>query len=104
MPPVNSDQPALSGHDVRAAARACGFPLAGTMSAEEIAGLTAAEFERLAAGMALVRAQYDGLRRNAVLALGAGRREGARALIERLTGDASPLVAEAARWSLARLG
>ncbi|HXU81736.1 MAG TPA: tRNA epoxyqueuosine(34) reductase QueG [Polyangia bacterium] len=76
----------------------------GTMSAEEIAALSPAEFERLAAGMALVRAQYDGLRRNAVLALGAGRRQGARALLERLTADSSAVVAEAARWSLARLG
>jgi epoxyqueuosine reductase len=75
----------------------------GTMSAEEIAGLTAPEFDRLAAGMALVRAQYDGLRRNAVLALGAGRRQEARPLLEKLCEDASPLVAEAARWSLARL-
>jgi epoxyqueuosine reductase len=76
----------------------------GEMSPQEIAALSAEEFARLASGMALVRAQYDGLRRNAVLALGAGRREGARALLERLTGDASALVAEAARWSLARLG
>jgi epoxyqueuosine reductase len=75
----------------------------GTMSAEEIAGLSPEQFEALAAGMALVRAQYDGLRRNAVLALGASRRAGARALLERLTGDPSPLVAEAARWSLSRL-
>jgi epoxyqueuosine reductase len=76
----------------------------GTMSAEEIAALTPAEFDRLSSGMALARAQYDGLRRNAVLALGAARRQGARALLERLAGDASSLVAEAARWSLARLG
>jgi epoxyqueuosine reductase len=75
----------------------------GKMPAEEIAALSADEFERLAAGMALVRAQYDGLRRNAVLALGAGRKQGARALLERLAGDPSALVAEAARWSLTRL-
>jgi epoxyqueuosine reductase len=85
--------------DVRFAPR----PL-GTMSAEEIAALSPAEFDRLSSGMALARAQYDGLRRNAVLALGAGRRQGARALLQRLTADASPVVAEAARWSLARLG
>jgi len=76
----------------------------GKMSAEEIAGLSPDEFAKLSAGMALARAQYDGLRRNAVLALGAGRKEGARPLLQRLAGDASPMVAEAARWSLARLG
>jgi epoxyqueuosine reductase len=75
----------------------------GKMSAEEIAALSAEEFAQLSAGMALVRAQYDGLRRNAVLALGAGRKQGSRALLERLAGDPSPLVAEAARWSLGRI-
>jgi epoxyqueuosine reductase len=90
---------ALPEGDARFAPR----PL-GTMSAEEIAALSPADFDRLSAGMALARAQYDGLRRNAVLALGAGRRQGARELLEKLTADPSDLVAEAARWSLARLG
>jgi epoxyqueuosine reductase len=76
----------------------------GTMSAEEIAALTQSQYETLSAGMALARAQYDGLRRNAVLALGAGRKVGARGLLERLAGDRSELVAEAARWALGRLG
>lgn len=75
----------------------------GTMSPEEIAALSRAEFDTLSAGMALARARYDGLRRNAVLALGAGRRSGARALLERLAGDPSEVVAEAARWALGRL-
>ena len=75
----------------------------GMMSAEAIAALSRPQFEALAAGMALARAQYDGLRRNAVLALGAARRQAARALLERLAADESALVAEAARWSLGRL-
>jgi epoxyqueuosine reductase len=75
----------------------------GTMSAEQIAALSQEDFDRLSSGMALARAQYDGLRRNAVLALGAGRRPAARPLLERLSRDASPLVREAARWSLGRL-
>jgi epoxyqueuosine reductase len=76
----------------------------GTMTAEEIAALTPADWARLSAGMALVRAQYDGLRRNAVLALGAARRRAARALVERLCQDESEVVREAARWALPRLG
>jgi epoxyqueuosine reductase len=75
----------------------------GEMSAEEIAGLSPGEFARLSPGMALARAGYDGLRRNAVLALGAARRRGARALLDRLSRDASAVVSEAAQWSLSRL-
>jgi epoxyqueuosine reductase len=75
----------------------------GLMAAEELAALTADEFERLSSGMALARAGYDGLRRNAVLALGASRKRQARPLLERLSEDPSELVAEAARWALARL-
>jgi epoxyqueuosine reductase len=89
---------ALPAGDPRFAAR----PL-GTMPAEEIAALSREDFERLSAGMALARAGYDGLRRNAVLALGAGRRRQARAVVERLCEDPSELVREAARWALARL-
>jgi epoxyqueuosine reductase len=78
-------------------------PLGG-MTEEEIAALSPEEFSRLSSGMALARAQYDGLRRNAVLALGAARRRRARPLLERLSHDPSALVRDAARWSLARLG
>jgi epoxyqueuosine reductase len=93
------NRPDLPAGDARFVPR----PL-GMMSAEEIAGLSAEQFERLAAGMALVRAQYDGLRRNAVLALGASRRRRARPLVERLCGDPSDLVRDAARWALGRMG
>jgi epoxyqueuosine reductase len=76
----------------------------GMMSAEAIAALTPDEFEHLSAGMALARARYDGLRRNAVFALGAARRRQSRPLLERLCQDPSPVVREAAGWALARLG
>jgi len=75
----------------------------GLMPPEVLAALGEEEFNRLAAGTALARAGWHGLRRNAVLALGAARRSDARALLERLSADSSPTVAEAARWSLARL-
>lgn len=90
--------PELPAGDPRFAPR----PL-GMMSAEEIAALSPDEFARLSAGMALARAGYDGLRRNAVLALGAARRASARPLLARLAEDPSALVREAARWALGRL-
>lgn len=73
----------------------------GMMPAEEVAALSREEFERLSAGMALARPQYDGLRRNAILALGPRRARAAALLLERLAEDPSPVVAEAARWALA---
>jgi epoxyqueuosine reductase len=76
----------------------------GLMSPQQLAGLSAEEFQRLAAGSALARAQYDGIRRNAVLALGAARDVRARALLERLASDASAVVSEAATWALGEIG
>ena len=72
----------------------------GLMSATEIAALSRDELARLAAGTPMARAGYDGLRRNAALALGPDRRSEARAALEQLSRDASPLVSEAARWAL----
>jgi epoxyqueuosine reductase len=76
----------------------------GMMPAEEIAALSPEDYTRLAAGMALPRAGYDGLRRNALLALGAARRVAARPVVQRLCADPSEVVREAARWALERLG
>ena len=70
----------------------------------QMAALTEEEFRTLAAGMAVVRAQYHGFRRNAVLTLGAQRDQGSRALLDRLSTDPNELVAEAAAWALERLG
>jgi epoxyqueuosine reductase len=80
-------------------------PLAALTPAE-IAALSANEFDRLAAGMAVARAQYDGLRRNALYAIGAApdRADAAAgAVVDRLTEDPSPAVADAARWARDRL-
>ena len=77
-------------------------PLAA-LSPAELADLSEADFKTLSAGMAVARAQYDGLRRNALLALGAQRLQAGRPVVERLTQDPSPVVAEAARWALERL-
>jgi epoxyqueuosine reductase len=78
-------------------------PLAG-LGPAEVAALSREEFERLAAGMAAARARYDGLRRNALYAIGAARDRSARPLVARLTRDEAPVVREAARWALERLG
>jgi epoxyqueuosine reductase len=72
----------------------------GLMSEEEIAALSREEFARLSAGTALARARYDGLRRNAILALGPARARRARSLLQTLARDTSPTVSEAARWAL----
>jgi epoxyqueuosine reductase len=74
------------------------------MAPAEVAALSRGEFERAAAGMALARAQYDGLRRNALYAIGAARDRSARAVVARLTGDEAPVVREAAAWALDALG
>ena len=72
----------------------------GLMREEEVAALSREDFDRLSAGTALARAKYDGLRRNAILALGPARARKARALLERLAQDPSPIVRDAARWAL----
>jgi epoxyqueuosine reductase len=66
--------------------------------------MSRAEWEALAPGTALVRAGYDGLRRNACYALGAARDADARPLLLALADDAAPGVREAARWALGQLG
>jgi epoxyqueuosine reductase len=72
----------------------------GLMPAEEVAALSREAFDRLSAGSGLARAKYDGLRRNAIFALGPARARRARALLERLAQDPSPIVSDAARWAL----
>jgi epoxyqueuosine reductase len=77
-------------------------PLAG-LGPAEIAALAPVELERLSAGMALARATPDGLRRNALYAIGAARDQAARPVVERLASDPNPVVREAATWALGRL-
>ncbi len=79
-------------------------PLAALTPAE-LAALSPADFERLSAGMAVARAQYDGLRRNALYAIGAARERPMRraAVVDRLADDPAPVVSEAARWARQRI-
>jgi epoxyqueuosine reductase len=69
----------------------------------ELAAMTRAQYDAWAPGTALVRAGYDGLRRNAAYALGAMKQPGSRAVLERLTADDDERVREAARWALSQL-
>lgn len=70
----------------------------------EVAALSAEDFTRLAAGMALARAHHDGLRRNALYAIGGARDRAARAVVDRLAGDPSDVVRDAARWARDQMG
>ncbi|EPX65031.1 Epoxyqueuosine (oQ) reductase QueG [Cystobacter fuscus DSM 2262] len=69
----------------------------------ELAALTPEQYSQLIPGTALARAKYDGLRRNAVYALGAAKRLEARPLLERLREDPSEVVRHAAAWALLHL-
>ena len=77
-------------------------PLAG-LSPAEVAALGEDDFDRLASGMALARARHDGLRRNALYAIGNARDRAARPVVAGLTDDRAPSVRDAARWALGRL-
>jgi epoxyqueuosine reductase len=74
-----------------------------SLDARELAALTPAEYAALVPGTALARAGYHGLRRNALLALGARGEQSARAVIALLCDDPEPLVRDAAQWALAEL-
>lgn len=69
----------------------------------DLAGMTRAQYEAWAPGTALVRAGYDGLRRNACYALGAMKAHDAKPVLERLTADEEPRVREAATWALSQV-
>lgn len=69
----------------------------------ELAAMTRDQWDTWAPGMALVRAGFDGLRRNAAYALGAMKAVEARPVLERLTSDVDDRVREAATWALTQL-
>jgi epoxyqueuosine reductase len=73
------------------------------LGVRELAALTPEQYARLIPGTALARAKYDGLRRNAVYALGAAKQADARPLLETLSQDPSEQVRHAAQWALRHL-
>ncbi len=73
------------------------------LGVREIAALSRERYQQLVPGTALARAKYDGLRRNAIYALGAARDRQAIPLLENLCADPSELVRSAAQWAIRQL-
>jgi epoxyqueuosine reductase len=69
----------------------------------ELLSLDEAAFERRFAGTPIRRAKRRGLLRNVCVALGNSGDEAALPALERAATDAEPLVAEHARWAIARI-
>lgn len=76
----------------------------GLMSPAAVAALSRSEYDRLSAGSAMARPGCDGLRRNALYAIGAARdASGAAAARALAAGDPSAVVRAAAAWACRRL-
>ena len=69
----------------------------------EILGLDEKTFRRRFSGTALMRARWDGMRRNACIVLGNSGRHDVAPVLERALHDADPVVREHAAWALARV-
>jgi epoxyqueuosine reductase len=76
---------------------------ASAVSLEELAGLTQAEFRGRFRGTAVSRAKYAGFLRNVAIAMGNSGNAEFREALERLACSEDSMVAEHARWGLARL-
>jgi epoxyqueuosine reductase len=75
-----------------------------TLCAGEIAVMDEATFRGRYSGTSLMRARWDGLRRNACVVLGNLRRPDSVPALERGLGDTDPLVRSHAAWALGRIG
>jgi epoxyqueuosine reductase len=89
------NDPSHACDDARFAPR----PLA-SLKLEEIAALSPEQHRLLTQGTAVPRAHYDGLRRNALIALGAQRAPGCAEAATALLDDPSDIVRDAAAWAL----
>jgi epoxyqueuosine reductase len=69
----------------------------------EILGLDEAAFRARFSGTSLMRARWDGMRRNACIVLGNRGDAGAIPALRAASCDADPVVAEHARWAIARI-
>ena len=79
----------------------------GELAAPELADLLQlddAGFRALFSGSPIKRIGRDRMVRNALIAAGNSRDVSITPVVERLTSDENPVVAEAARWALAELG
>ena len=68
-----------------------------------LAAMTPDDFRKAFRGSAIRRAKYQGLRRNLAVAMGNSGNSAFLPQLEQLAADADPVVAEHARWALARL-
>lgn len=68
-----------------------------------LAEISEQEFREIFRGSPVKRAKRDGLRRNALIAIGNGGDTSTLAVVERITSDPSPAVAEAANWAVNKL-
>lgn len=77
--------------------------IATELPLEELAGPGSAGVRARLKGLPVARAVRKRLTRNALLAMGNSRLERYRPILETYAGDADPVLAEQARWSLSRL-
>ena len=70
---------------------------------EWLAAMSEEEFRSSFRGSPIKRAKYSGMRRNVAIAMGNSGDSKFAPALERLAGDADPIVAEHARWALAQL-
>ena len=68
-----------------------------------LAEITLEEFQKTFRGSPIRRAKRTGLRRNAVIAMGNSGDRRFLPLLQKLSGDEDPIVAEHARWAAAKL-
>lgn len=80
------------------------YQRARTEPLAELAALTPEEFKRRYRGTSLERTGYAAFLRNVLLAMGNSKNAAFRPDLERFASHPDPLLAEQARWSLARIG
>ena len=73
------------------------------LDAEEILRLDEAEFRRRYSGTPLMRAKWEGMRRNACIVLGNRRDPAVLPALRRALDDDDPVVREHAAWAIARI-
>jgi len=70
---------------------------------EAIVAMDEPTFRERYSGTALMRAKWEGMRRNACIVLGNRRQASAVAVLQRALGDPDPVVRSHAQWALARI-
>jgi epoxyqueuosine reductase len=95
--PWNRKAPTSSAHELETRPELVNPPLT------KIADMMREDFQQTFRRSPVKRAKYSGLRRNAAIAMGNSGDPSLAPQLERMTRDEDPVVAEHARWALARL-